>query len=95
MRDAGSELGGDAFSPSKRKTPLVRGLVKLTSPYGWLEKIFGGILSLNKGDVLCIIEAMKLMNEVTAQHSGVIQEILIKNEEPVQYNQVLFKLRTK
>lgn len=44
------------------------------------------------GQVLCIIEAMKLMNEIEAESSGTVREILVKNEEPVEYGQVLFRL---
>ena len=47
---------------------------------------------VKKGDTLCIIEAMKIMNEIEAEHSGVISEIFIKNGEPVEYNQPLFKI---
>ena len=47
---------------------------------------------VKKGDTLCIIEAMKIMNEIEAERSGVISEILIKNGEPVEYNQPLFKI---
>ena len=42
------------------------------------------------GDVLCIIEAMKLMNEIESEVSGTIKEILIENAEPVEYDQPLF-----
>lgn len=48
--------------------------------------------SIKKGETLCIIEAMKIMNEIEAEHSGVISEVLIKNGEPVEYNQPLFKI---
>jgi len=44
------------------------------------------------GTVLCIIEAMKLMNEIEAEVAGVIKEILVRNEEPVEYGQVLFRI---
>ncbi len=44
------------------------------------------------GSVLCIIEAMKLMNEIEAEVGGVVREILVKNEEPVEYGQALFRL---
>lgn len=44
------------------------------------------------GSVLCIIEAMKLMNEIEAEVSGTVREILVKNEEPVEYGQALFRL---
>ena len=42
------------------------------------------------GQVLCIIEAMKLMNEIEAEAGGVVREILVKNAEPVEYGQTLF-----
>lgn len=45
---------------------------------------------VNKGDVLCIVEAMKLMNEIEAETSGIIKEILVKNAEPVEYDQPIF-----
>ena len=44
------------------------------------------------GAVLCIIEAMKLMNEIEAEVSGKVAEILVKNEEPVEYGQPLFRI---
>ena len=43
-------------------------------------------------DTLCIIEAMKLMNEIKAEAAGVIREILVENAEPVEYDQPLFVL---
>ena len=49
--------------------------------------------SLKKGDTLCIIEAMKIMNEIEAESSGTISEIVINNGEPVEYNQPLFKIK--
>ena len=49
--------------------------------------------SVNKGDTLCIIEAMKIMNEIEAESSGTISEIVINNGEPVEYNQPLFKIK--
>lgn len=42
------------------------------------------------GQILCIIEAMKLMNEIEAETSGIVREILVKNAEPVEYGQTLF-----
>ena len=48
--------------------------------------------TVKKGDVLCIIEAMKLMNEIEAEHAGRIVEILVENAQPVEYNQPLFRI---
>lgn len=42
------------------------------------------------GDVLCIIEAMKILNQIEADKSGVVTKILVENGEPVEYNQPLF-----
>ena len=45
---------------------------------------------ISKGDTLCIIEAMKIMNEIEAEKSGKITEVVAKNGEPVEFNQALF-----
>jgi len=44
------------------------------------------------GDTLCIIEAMKLMNELEAEASGTVAEIVVQNADPVEYGQVLFRI---
>ena len=49
--------------------------------------------SVKKGQTLCIIEAMKIMNEIESDHDGVIAEIKIDDGNPVEYNQVLFTIR--
>ncbi len=46
--------------------------------------------SVSAGDTLCIIEAMKLLNEIEADHSGVIKAILVENGQPVEYGEPLF-----
>ncbi len=48
---------------------------------------------VEEGQTVCIVEAMKLMNEVTAKMSGVIVKVLVENAEPVEYGQPLFALR--
>ena len=45
---------------------------------------------ISEGDVLCIIEAMKMMNEVKADSSGTVKQVLIENAEPVEFGQPLF-----
>jgi acetyl-CoA carboxylase biotin carboxyl carrier protein len=45
---------------------------------------------VKKGATLCIVEAMKLMNEIEAEFDGVIKEILVDNEQPVEFDQPLF-----
>ena len=48
--------------------------------------------SVTKGESLCIVEAMKIMNEIESSVSGVIKEILVENGKPVEYNQPLFRI---
>lgn len=48
--------------------------------------------SVNKGDVLCIIEAMKMMNQIQAEHSGTIESILAEDGLPVEFDQPLFTI---
>jgi len=45
---------------------------------------------VKSGQVICIIESMKIMNEIESEHSGVIKKILMNNSEPVEFNQPLF-----
>ena len=47
---------------------------------------------VKKGDVLCIIEAMKLMNEIESEYDGVVEEILVKDAECVEYGKPLFRI---
>ncbi len=47
---------------------------------------------VEKGDVLCIIEAMKLMNEIESELSGEVVEVFVKDGEPVEYGQPLFAI---
>ncbi len=49
--------------------------------------------TIKTGDVLCIIEAMKLMNEIEAEISGTIVEILVENGQAVEYDQPLFRVK--
>jgi acetyl-CoA carboxylase biotin carboxyl carrier protein len=48
--------------------------------------------SVKKGDILCIVEAMKMMNHIEAESSGVIESILSENGQPVEYDQPLFTI---
>lgn len=47
---------------------------------------------VEKGQTLCILEAMKLMNELEAEVEGVVREIAVQNAEPVEYGQLLFRV---
>ncbi len=48
--------------------------------------------TVKKGQTLCILEAMKLMNELECEVDGVVREILVENTDPVEYGQVLFRI---
>lgn len=48
--------------------------------------------SVKKGDTLCIVEAMKMMNHIEAETSGVIESILVEDGQPVEYDQPLFTI---
>ena len=49
--------------------------------------------TVKKGETLCIIEAMKLMNEIESEYAGEIVEILVKDGETVEYGTELFKIK--
>jgi acetyl-CoA carboxylase biotin carboxyl carrier protein len=49
--------------------------------------------TVNKGDTLCIIEAMKIMNEIDAEFSGTVQKIIVDNGQPVEFDQPLFIIK--
>jgi acetyl-CoA carboxylase biotin carboxyl carrier protein len=51
--------------------------------------------TVKKGEVLCIIEAMKLMNEIDSEYDGEIANIYVENGQPVQYGERLFAIRTR
>ena len=48
--------------------------------------------SIGNGQTVCIIEAMKLMNEIEAEVSGKIVDVLVENAEPVEFGQVLMRV---
>lgn len=49
--------------------------------------------TVDKGDVLCIIEAMKIMNQIEADISGVLSKVYVENGEPIEYGQPLFAIK--
>jgi acetyl-CoA carboxylase biotin carboxyl carrier protein len=70
------------------KSPMVGTFYRSASPG---SKAFVDVgQSVNSGDTLCIIEAMKLLNEIDADQSGVIKAILVENGQPVEFGQPLF-----
>jgi acetyl-CoA carboxylase biotin carboxyl carrier protein len=70
------------------KSPMVGTFYRSPSPE---SKSFVDVGStVNVGDTLCIIEAMKLLNEIESDHAGVIKAILVENGQPVEYGEPLF-----
>jgi acetyl-CoA carboxylase biotin carboxyl carrier protein len=47
---------------------------------------------IEKGQILCIIEAMKIMNEIESEYTGVVREVPVADAHPVEYGQVLFRI---
>ncbi|WLT01983.1 acetyl-CoA carboxylase biotin carboxyl carrier protein [Snodgrassella alvi] len=70
------------------KSPMVGTFYRAASPTSTPFVEVGQ--TVNAGDTLCIIEAMKLMNEIEADHSGVVKEILVSNGQPVEFGEPLF-----
>ena len=77
--------GGDEI-----KSPMVGTFFRSPSPDADSYVEVG--TTVRKGQVLCIIEAMKLMNEIESEQDGKIVEILVENAQPVEYNQPLFRI---
>lgn len=77
-----------AFEGHAVKAPMVGTLYRAPNPGAAPFVEIGQ--SVQEGDALCIIEAMKLLNEIEADKTGVIKEILVENGAPVEYGQPLF-----
>ncbi|CAM5200482.1 acetyl-CoA carboxylase biotin carboxyl carrier protein [Alishewanella longhuensis] len=70
------------------KSPMVGSFYRAASP---TSKNFVEVgQSVKVGDTLCIVEAMKMMNQIQSDKAGVIKEILVENGEPVEFDQPLF-----
>ena len=73
------------------KSPIVGTFYESPSPDSDAFVKVGDTVS--KGDTLCIVEAMKIMNEIEAEFSGTIQKILVDNAQPVEFDQPLFIIK--
>ncbi|GBL04426.1 acetyl-CoA carboxylase biotin carboxyl carrier protein [Glaciecola sp. KUL10] len=70
------------------KSPMVGTFYRSSSPEA---KAFVEVgQSVNVGDTLCIVEAMKMMNQIESDKAGVIKEILVNNQDPVEFDQPMF-----
>jgi acetyl-CoA carboxylase biotin carboxyl carrier protein len=70
------------------KSPMVGTFYRAPSPDAKPFVEVGG--AVKEGDTICVIEAMKLMNEIEADAAGTIKAILVENGQPVEYGQALF-----
>ena len=93
--------GVPAVSESEAPKPAPSSLLEVKSPmvgtfYGAPEpgaKPYVSVGSrVSKGQILCIIEAMKIMNEIESEVSGVVTEVLASDAQPVEYGQALFRI---
>lgn len=92
--------GGAAETPSpaadnfyKVTAPMVGTFYRSPSPTSPAFVEVGSTVS--KGQTLCIIEAMKLMNELESEVSGTVKKILVENGSPVEFGQVLFEIEVQ
>ena len=86
-KKAAADIGSDKVVTS----PLVGTFYSASSPDA--EPFVKEGDTVKKGQVLGIIEAMKLMNEIESEYDGVVEAVLVGNEEVVEYGQPLFRIR--
>lgn len=88
---AAAASGSDDQNALYIKSPMVGTFYRASSPE---SKPFVEIgAKVSETSVVCIIEAMKIMNEIQAELKGAIVEVLVENGQPVEYGQRLFKLK--
>jgi len=80
-----------AVSELEIKSPMIGTFYRAPSPEA-APYIEPGT-EVNPDTVVCIIEAMKVMNEIKAEAKGIVTEVLVENAKPVEFSQPLFKLR--
>ena len=85
---APAEATSVAVSGHAVKSPMVGTFYRAASPTAASFVEVGQKVS--EGDVLCIVEAMKMMNQIKADKAGVISDILVENQAPVEFDQPLF-----
>ena len=86
-KDAGTDIGSDKVITS----PLVGTFYSSSSPDA--EPYVKAGDTVKKGQILGIIEAMKLMNEIESEYDGVVEAVLVNNEDVVEYGQPLFRIK--
>lgn len=88
---AGTDAAGAIASDKVVTSPLVGTFYNSPSPDAEPFAKVGD--TVKKGQVLGIIEAMKLMNEIESEYDGIVEAVLVNNEEVVEYGQPLFRIR--
>jgi len=85
---AATDSGNEEISGHTVNSPMVGAFYRASSPTVKAFVEVGQTVAV--GDTLCIIEAMKLMNQIESDKAGVVKAILVENGQPVEYNQPLF-----
>jgi acetyl-CoA carboxylase biotin carboxyl carrier protein len=88
---AGAAPAGVSSGEQEIKSPMIGTFYRSPSPEAGPYIEVG--MEVNPETVVCIIEAMKVMNEIKAEARGVVTQILIENAKPVEFGQPLFKIR--
>lgn len=83
--------GASAAAEPEIKSPMIGTFYRSPSPESGSYVEVGS--EVNPDTVVCIIEAMKVMNEIKAEVRGVITQVLVENAKPVEFGQPLFKIR--
>ncbi len=87
---AADEHSSKKLSGNVIKSPMVGTFYRSPSPSSPVFVEVGQHVKV--GDVICIVEAMKMMNQIEADHSGVVEAILVEDGEPVEYDQALITI---
>jgi len=82
------EATAEAHEEHVVKSPMVGTFYRAPSPES--DPFVSEGSKVRKGDILCIIEAMKLMNEIEAEYDGVVEKVLVENASPLEYGQPMF-----
>ena len=88
-----TDIGESEIELAVVKSPIVGTFYRSSEPGSASFVEIGS--SVKKGDVLCIIEAMKLMNEIDSEYDGEVVNVYVENGQPVQYGERLFAIRTR
>ena len=90
VKNEKEETTDDSNNPNIVKSPMV-GTVYL-SPSPGAENFTTVGKEVKQGDVLCLVEAMKMFNKIKSEKSGIVKKIFAKNEHPVEYGSALFEI---